>query len=79
MARCDFCSGKIEQGTGKKFVRKDGRVLDFCGMKCEKNMLVLKRKPHTTKWTGSFHKDKKSAKDTTKKKQVKKPAKGSKK
>lgn len=60
MARCDFCGGKIEQGTGKKFVRKDGKVFDFCSMKCEKATLKLNRKPHLTRWTLSFARDKRT-------------------
>ena len=37
------------------YVMKSGKILDFCSMKCEKNMLKLKRKPRTTKWTGEYH------------------------
>ncbi len=44
----------MEPGTGKLFVRKDGKVFDFCSSKCEKNMLKLKRKPRTTKWTQEY-------------------------
>lgn len=55
MAKCDFCKVKIPSGTGKKFVQKDGKVLDFCSNKCEKNMLKLKRTARTTRWTGEYH------------------------
>jgi len=55
MVLCDFCGIRIEQGTGKKLVKKDGSVLDFCSNKCEKNLLKLKRKPRTTKWTKEYH------------------------
>jgi len=54
MPRCDFCRKQIEPGTGKMFVRKDGKTFDFCSSKCEKNMLKLKRKPRTTKWTVEY-------------------------
>jgi len=27
---CSFCGGKIEPGTGKKYVKKDGSVMFFC-------------------------------------------------
>ena len=54
MAKCDFCGKVISQGTGKKYVQKDGKILDFCSNKCEKNLLVLKRKPRQTTWTGEF-------------------------
>ena len=50
MARCTFCKEDIEQGTGKMFVTKEGKVLNFCSTKCEKNMLKLKRIPRNFKW-----------------------------
>lgn len=62
MAKCDFCGEHISKGTGKIFVKKDGKVLDFCSNKCEKNMLVLKRKPRTTKWTNEYQEVKKGTK-----------------
>jgi large subunit ribosomal protein L24e len=52
---CDFCKHEIEPGTGKKIVKKNGSILNFCSRKCEKNMLDLKRKPRTTKWTKEYH------------------------
>ena len=55
MARCSFCKKVIEKGTGKMFVKTDGKVLDFCSSKCEKNMIKLKRKPRDTKWTQEAH------------------------
>lgn len=51
MARCDFCNRVIERGTGKKYVYKDGKVVDFCSNKCEKNLIQLKRTSRTTRWT----------------------------
>ena len=59
MARCDFCSHSIERGTGKKYVMKDGKILDFCSTKCEKNSLKLHRSPRTTRWTLEYKKIKK--------------------
>jgi large subunit ribosomal protein L24e len=44
MARCDYCKNSIPRGTGKMYIKKDGRKLDFCSNKCEKNMLKLHRK-----------------------------------
>jgi len=38
------------------FVRKDGSVLNFCTMKCEKNMLKLGRIPRYMKWTKAYEK-----------------------
>ncbi|MBS3126078.1 50S ribosomal protein L24e [Candidatus Woesearchaeota archaeon] len=54
MAKCIFCGDTIEPGTGKMFVQVDGKVLHFCSSKCEKNMLKLRRKPITTRWSGRF-------------------------
>ncbi len=51
MADCSFCGKDIEKGTGKMFVKKDGKVFWFCSTKCEKNLFKLKRVPRTTKWT----------------------------
>jgi len=59
MVQCSFCSKEIEQGTGKLFIKKDGRALNFCSGKCEKNMLVHGKKALKTKWTGAFHSNKK--------------------
>lgn len=50
MAKCSFCGDDIEKGTGKIYVKKDGKVLHFCSRKCQKNMLKLKRKPTKFKW-----------------------------
>ena len=51
MANCAFCGHVLEKGTGKMFIRNDGKVLYFCSTKCEKNLLQLKRKPREHKWT----------------------------
>jgi len=51
---CSFCGKSIEKGTGKMFVFKTGKILNFCKLKCEKNMLKLKRNPHKIKWTKEY-------------------------
>ena len=51
MEPCSFCYKELKPGTGKLFVKKDGKKLYFCSSKCERNMLKLKRKPHSFKWT----------------------------
>ncbi len=51
---CSFCGIDIEPGTGKMFVRKDGTVFFFCQMKCQKNLLQLKRLPRRVMWTQSY-------------------------
>ncbi|MFH1642716.1 MAG: 50S ribosomal protein L24e [Nanoarchaeota archaeon] len=56
MVKCTFCGEVLKPGTGKMFVQKEGKVLYFCGSKCEKNMLNLKRKPITTRWSKRYEK-----------------------
>ena len=51
MVKCSFCNKNVEEGTGKIVVSNTGKVMNFCLMKCEKNMLKLKRKPIKFKWT----------------------------
>jgi large subunit ribosomal protein L24e len=53
---CSFCGNEIEPGTGKIFVKRDGKVLYFCSRKCEKNMLKLGRSPRRLKWTKYYRK-----------------------
>ena len=60
--RCSFCRQNINKGTGKIYVQKTGKILHFCSSKCEKNMLKLKRKPRTTKWTQEYQDIKKGNK-----------------
>jgi large subunit ribosomal protein L24e len=48
--KCTFCSKKLDEGTGKIFVQKSGKILYFCSNKCEKNMLTLKRDSKKLKW-----------------------------
>ncbi|USN45274.1 MAG: 50S ribosomal protein L24e [Candidatus Woesearchaeota archaeon] len=60
MTACSFCGEEIKPGTGKLFVKKDGKLLYFCSNKCEKNLVVLGRKPRNVRWTKEF-KEKKSA------------------
>jgi large subunit ribosomal protein L24e len=54
MAKCSFCKTDIELGTGTMYVKKDGTILNFCSMKCEKNTLKLGRVPRFIKWTKSY-------------------------
>lgn len=56
MVKCTFCGNVLEKGTGKMFVKTDGKIFYFCSMKCEKNMFKLKRKSIATKWSGKFEK-----------------------
>ncbi len=59
MVKCSFCGYEIEKGTGIMFVKKDGKILNFCSSKCEKNSLKLKRKARELKWTKFYEKKKK--------------------
>ena len=56
MSKCSFCGMDIERGTGKIFISKESKSLYFCSMKCEKNMLKLKRNPRKLKWTAFYEK-----------------------
>ena len=38
------------------YVKTDGKILNFCSMKCEKNLLKLERTPRYTKWTKAYEK-----------------------
>ncbi|MBW2967661.1 50S ribosomal protein L24e [Candidatus Woesearchaeota archaeon] len=67
MVKCSFCEKDIEKGTGKMFIKNDGKVLYFCKLKCEKNMLRLKRKAREQKWTETAKAEKDVAKETAKK------------
>lgn len=56
MVKCTFCNNEIEQGTGKIFVKKDGKIFWFCSKKCEKHTFKLKHKPANIKWSGHHEK-----------------------
>lgn len=55
---CSFCGGNIEPGTGRIYVRKDGLTYNFCGSKCYKNLVVMKRLPRETEWTAAYKREK---------------------
>jgi len=62
MVKCKFCGKEIPPGTGKLFIKNDGKSLNFCSNKCEKNMFKLGRKSRETKWTQEHQDLKKSDK-----------------
>lgn len=77
--QCSFCGTKIEPGTGKIYVKKEGNVFHFCTGKCKKNMIDLKRKDRETRWTRKYAQEKavkvypkKDAKKVGKKKIIRK-------
>ncbi|MGC8574326.1 MAG: 50S ribosomal protein L24e [Thermoplasmata archaeon] len=57
---CSFCGEKLEPGTGKMYIRKDGSILYFDSSKCEKNYLKLKREARDVLWTKEGHEARKS-------------------
>ncbi len=57
MAKCSFCRDELSIGTGKMFVRGDGKIFYFCGSKCQGNF-GLGRDPAHTKWVTSKGKKK---------------------
>ncbi len=52
--KCSFCGCDIEKGTGKTKYMKDGKVVNLCSMKCEKNMFKLGRVARETPWTAEY-------------------------
>ncbi len=63
MAKCSFCGVTLERGTGKMYVKKDGKILYFCSTKCEKNTLKLGRKFLETRWSGKYKKEKQESRE----------------
>ncbi|MFH1590832.1 MAG: 50S ribosomal protein L24e [archaeon] len=61
MVKCTFCGVVIEPGTGKLFIKKDGKTHNFCSNKCQKNLLGLGRKARETTWTAEHAKVKEVA------------------
>lgn len=64
MPKCVFSGEEIKPGTGIMFVFADGRIVYFKDSKAKKNFLKLGRLPRTTRWTKSFHAEKKKAAQT---------------
>ena len=56
MAKCAFCGQTLQKGTGTLFVYKSGKTDWFCSRKCEKNLLMLNRKPLQTRWSDLYKK-----------------------
>jgi large subunit ribosomal protein L24e len=82
MVKCNFCGNDLPLGGGKIYAKKDGSTYYLCSNKCEKNLIMLKRKPVKTKWTQAHNKLKKTlltAKEHEKEKKVAEKAKEEKK
>lgn len=50
MEKCTFCGHELKPGTGKMYIKKDGKVLYFCSRTCEKHMITFGRKSSKQKW-----------------------------
>jgi large subunit ribosomal protein L24e len=57
MVRCSFCHGTVPEGRGKMFVKTDGKIMNFCNSKCQKNW-NMKRVGKKVRWTRAFAKEK---------------------
>lgn len=64
--KCSFCGNEIPRGTGKIFVKMDGKILYFHSRKCDKNALKLKRTARNVKWTAHFEHGVKAKKEEQK-------------
>lgn len=58
--KCTFCGGQIPEGSGKVFVKIDGRVFHYCNSKCQKNFNMGRHAKNIT-WTETAHKLKEKA------------------
>lgn len=58
--KCSICGSNISKGSGKMFVRNDGRIFYFCSSKCQRNF-KLGRDPKKLKWVSSEKKVKKTS------------------
>ena len=67
MVKCSFCGKDLQNGTGKMYVKADGKIFHFCSKKCEKNQLKLRRKGRNVKWTDVAVALKNKAKQSVKK------------
>ena len=52
-------------------IKNDGKILNFCSPKCERNLLKLKRTAREQKWTKAYSFTKKKQKIPKRKKEKK--------
>lgn len=64
--KCSICKVNVSKGTGKMFVRNDGRIFYFCTSKCQKNF-ELGRSEKRMKWARSGTKESASSSKSQKK------------
>ncbi len=91
MPTCSWTGREIPFGTGKMYVKKDGKILWFSSRQAEKNFLKMKRNPRNAGYTeaarqaksqrmaeiANVKEEEKEAKASEKKAPVKAPAKKS--
>lgn len=58
--KCSTCKSNVLKGSGKMFVRNDGRIFYFCGSKCQRNWR-MGREGKKLKWAASEKKAKKES------------------
>ncbi|UCC91583.1 MAG: 50S ribosomal protein L24e [Candidatus Aenigmatarchaeota archaeon] len=58
--KCSMCKSNIPKGSGKMFVRNDGKIFYFCSSKCQKNW-KLGRVAKKLKWASSEKKVRKES------------------
>lgn len=58
--RCSVCKSNVLKGSGKMFVRNDGRIFYFCSSKCQRNW-NMGREGKKLKWVVSEKKVKKKS------------------
>lgn len=51
MPKCAWTGREIPFGTGKMYVKKDGKVLWFSSRQAEKNFLKMKKNPREARYT----------------------------
>ncbi|HLD78520.1 MAG TPA: 50S ribosomal protein L24e [archaeon] len=56
--KCSFCGNPLPFGSGKLFVKNDGRQLFFCSSKCDTNF-QMGREGKKMRWTATAHQLKK--------------------
>merc|ERR1712189_76954 len=72
---CNFSGYKIYPGHGKRFIRIDGKLLNFLNKKCERSFL-MRRNPRKITWTVLYRKKhKKGTQEETAKKRTRRTAK----
>jgi len=65
MVDCTFCGKLLVPGTGKLYVKKDGKQLFFCSNKCKKHLVIKKHRARKVKWTKEAALEKEAIKKKT--------------